>query len=159
MASGDPLAQHSCQYENKLARIDSVYPGSLSAAIDTLEYFFYECVRRRECANRIGCRCITGEQESLATATAEVARAAIAAPAWFRHPTFIAKPVERWRVLPDPTQRALASARELKPRDHHSGVARQHATRRIDEHLLMSPAIHAGRWVFCIIVGQDEVDT
>ena len=113
---------------------------------------------RGERTNRIRGRRIAGEQKSLAAATAEVARAAVAAPARFRHPAFIPEAVERRRVLPDPPQGVLAGVRELEARNHTGGMARQHAAGRIDQHLLMSPAVHARLGIFRVIVGQNKID-
>src|SRR5260370_40865581 len=86
-----------------LRRINAVHPASAAAAINTLECFFHDEVCRRERTNRVRCCCITGEQESLAAAAAEVTRTAITATARFRHPVFVAEAAECRRLLPDPT--------------------------------------------------------
>src|SRR5262249_31540682 len=50
---------------------------------------------RSQGTHRISSCCVAGQKERLAAAAAEVSRAAVTAPAWFRHPFFTAKFLER----------------------------------------------------------------
>jgi len=93
----------------------------------------YQMVRGREAADWI-CRAgIARDQKSLAAATAEVLRPALAASTGFGHPLFTAKALERGRLAPYPLERTLANIVKGHPRNHSRGMTRKHLTGRVDQ--------------------------
>src|SRR5260370_26953419 len=87
---------------------------------------------------------VSGEQESLAAASAKILRALVATAARFRHPFFSPKTLERRRLLPDELQSSRANVFEFKSGNHFRGVAGKHFACGIDEHQSTSPSAHAG---------------
>src|SRR6266481_2949890 len=106
----------------------------------------------RICGDRV-----SGEQESLAAASAKVLRALVATAAGFRHPFFSPKTLERGRVSPDRFQSSLADVFEFESENHFRGVAGKHFACGIDEHQSASPTAHAGFGKARVIVGDHEI--
>src|SRR5690606_31849025 len=86
---------------------------------------------------------VARQREGLASAAAEVDRAAVAAPAGLGHPRLSAEREETLRGGPDVAEGPVADALEAKVRDARGRVARQDepVRRQVDEPA--SPPIHA----------------
>src|SRR6201999_277359 len=108
----------------------------------------------REMADGVSAGGITGELERLAPAATEVEVAAVAAPAWLRHPVRSAEALDERGLLPDPRQRVLAHA-GLGKRKCVRSRAGQHVAVGHHGELPSAPAAHAGFGVFAVIVGDD----
>src|SRR5579875_112786 len=113
---------------------------------------------RRFAAYRIGVGGITGQQESLATASAVILGALGAGTAGLAHPLFAAKLSEHGRFMPDPAQIVFAHVGELKPRDHARFLAWQSRSIRRDGQMNIAPTLHTRFRALVVIVGDDEID-
>src|SRR5579864_1020298 len=104
-------------------------------------YFFAGWSER---ADRVGGGGVTGEEQGLAAAAAEVQLTAVAGSARLLHPVFTAKFLERVRRFPNLSQTAVLHILEVQCRDDFCGVAGKRFAAGGDEHELASPAAHAG---------------
>src|SRR5258708_16625391 len=106
----------------------------------------------RICGDRV-----SGEQESLAAASAKILCALVATAAGLGHPVFAPKALERGRVSPDVFESLLADVFEFESGNHFRGVARKHFACGIDEHQSASPTAHAGFGKTGVIVGDYQI--
>src|SRR5690242_21465697 len=90
---------------------------------------------RRQRAGRVCSGGISGQQQRLAAAAAEILRAPLAAAARLRHPAFSSEALECFRLLPDPAQ--LSGCNVVEAQDRKS-------TRLNSSHMSISYA------VFCL---------
>ncbi len=113
---------------------------------------------RSERANGVGRGSVTGEQHRLATAAAEVLRAAVTGFARLLHPIFPTEFLERFGALPDFAQAAALHVFKLQAGNHRRGMAGKRITARSNEHEFAAPAANARLGEFGVVVGHDEND-
>src|ERR1700752_1656149 len=113
-------------------RISTVEPSGLGQCLAGLrvvvcdgDYRINSVSRRSQRADGVGGGGITGQEQGLAAAAAEVLRAAIAVPTGFLHPGFAAKLLEGGGCFPDFAQPAVLYVGEMQSRNNLSGVARK----------------------------------
>src|SRR5262245_47167387 len=87
--------------------------------------FGYEMMVRREVADRIGVRRVSGEEVRLTATAAEVLRLLGTAPARLLHPGVAAKAIEAGRIEPDPLDARVRDVGEFESRQHAGRVTRQ----------------------------------
>src|SRR5439155_11403979 len=151
-----------------MARVDSVLPGRrvrrsglalrlqrpLNASYNAVEHITVG----RERAGGISVASIAREQGSLATATAEIDFAPIAAAAGLWHPGSSAKLVERHRFGPYPRQRVLTDVIKVKPLDLAGCGTGKYIAHGVHRQITSAPTVHAGLGAIAIVVRQNIED-
>src|SRR3954447_808848 len=94
-------------------------------------------------ADRVGCRRIAGQCQSLTAASTPIEFLAWAGPARFTHPRGATKAAECGGRGPYLRQRPVLHSGEFEPRNAGGGMARQHGAIGGDDEELSPPSAHA----------------
>src|ERR1700738_650504 len=110
----------------------------------------------REGADGVGGGGVSGDEQGLAAAAAEVDFAAVAGATWLLHPVFAPEFLKGSGRIPDFAQAAVLHIVERQSRNNFCGVTGKRIAFGGDEHKLACPAAHARFGKTCVIIGDDK---